>query len=679
MVIPKKKKSSHIFLSVSLLFSFAIFYLFLQSPGISGGDSGDLVSAAFLRGVPHPPGYPLYTFFGWLLTRIPFGPTPAFRVGLLSSLPASLSIFLMFQIALRLTRKITIALLAAFSLAFNYLFWLHAEIQEVFSLHLFFLFLTALFAILWLEKPKPWLIYGWALVSGLEFSHHHTFILILPSLLYLLLLPAKFPKKSFICLKTILICAVLFFIGVSFYLYVPLVADSNSPVNWNQGNNLKSLLGLITRKDYGSFVAYQGKQFSLRSGFLALISFLFILYQEFTPIGILIIFLGFVFLSKQQKNLFYFSLIWFVFTGPFFQVYSGFPSFSWFSLATAERFYLLPYPVFFIWFSLGLLAIVNWIRKISFPYLSLQMKKILPILTFFLLLLYPLFLLWTNFPKNNLRNFYEFDRLAKNILDSCPKNSLYFPFGDMEVFSTSYAYFVQGLRHDLSVFNMYVPLAIYSYDQDNCLQIKYKEKGQSGRDFWLQVRSQIVKKDQVVCSSENLFIDQTFREFPNGALNVYQKKENLDYQSIHEQNIKFWEKIGNLSLNTPFWEDYFAQSIIRFYSSQAEAISQFFFNVEEYEKAQFWIEKASLYQPAEEKILRSEVLIGIKQKQCEQTKVNFEEYLQKFSDSEAWPLLEAIYEKECLGKEEKYRLFEEKIKDQPTSLPSNSSNMTEVN
>ncbi len=46
-----------------------VFLLSYQSRQIVGGDSGDLITAAYLFGVPHPPGYPLYTFLGWLTTK----------------------------------------------------------------------------------------------------------------------------------------------------------------------------------------------------------------------------------------------------------------------------------------------------------------------------------------------------------------------------------------------------------------------------------------------------------------------------------------------------------------------------------------------------------------------------------------------------------------------------------
>ena len=69
-------------------------YLSLQMPGIAGGDSGDLVTAAVVKGISHPPGYPLYTLLGWLLTRLPLGLPAAFTIGWLSPVPAAFAVSL---------------------------------------------------------------------------------------------------------------------------------------------------------------------------------------------------------------------------------------------------------------------------------------------------------------------------------------------------------------------------------------------------------------------------------------------------------------------------------------------------------------------------------------------------------------------------------------------------------
>jgi len=71
-------------ISIGLFFLFFIVYILNSSRSIYAGDVGDLVSAAAVGGVAHPPGYPLFTFLGFILTHLHLGSSPAFQVGLIS-------------------------------------------------------------------------------------------------------------------------------------------------------------------------------------------------------------------------------------------------------------------------------------------------------------------------------------------------------------------------------------------------------------------------------------------------------------------------------------------------------------------------------------------------------------------------------------------------------------------
>jgi hypothetical protein len=68
-------------------------YCLTLAPTVTAEDSGELICAVYDRGVPHPPGYPLWTLLTGIFIRIvltvpsPTGPTcsavlAAFRLGL---------------------------------------------------------------------------------------------------------------------------------------------------------------------------------------------------------------------------------------------------------------------------------------------------------------------------------------------------------------------------------------------------------------------------------------------------------------------------------------------------------------------------------------------------------------------------------------------------------------------
>src|SRR2546430_17664683 len=60
-----------------------VLYFLTAARDIVVGDSPELIMAAVTLGVPHAPGYPLFTMLGHLFSVLSFGSVP-FRVNLLS-------------------------------------------------------------------------------------------------------------------------------------------------------------------------------------------------------------------------------------------------------------------------------------------------------------------------------------------------------------------------------------------------------------------------------------------------------------------------------------------------------------------------------------------------------------------------------------------------------------------
>ncbi|MCK5596783.1 MAG: DUF2723 domain-containing protein, partial [Candidatus Eisenbacteria sp.] len=65
-----------------------VIYICTLARAVTFVDSGELSAVAATLGIAHPPGYPLFTLLGRLLSLIPVGTIP-FRVGLVSALSAA--------------------------------------------------------------------------------------------------------------------------------------------------------------------------------------------------------------------------------------------------------------------------------------------------------------------------------------------------------------------------------------------------------------------------------------------------------------------------------------------------------------------------------------------------------------------------------------------------------------
>jgi hypothetical protein len=115
-----------------------LLYWYTLVPGLLPADSGEFQLVAATLGVAHPPGFPLYTLLGHLFTRLP-GLTPAYALNLFAALTSSLTLYLVYLTAYRLTQQHLASLTAVLTLATATTFWSQATTANVRSL-------TALFA-----------------------------------------------------------------------------------------------------------------------------------------------------------------------------------------------------------------------------------------------------------------------------------------------------------------------------------------------------------------------------------------------------------------------------------------------------------------------------------------------------------------------------------------------------
>ena len=445
---------------------FVLFYIFLQSQSIYGGDAGDLVTAAYTRGIAHPPGYPLYTLLGWLLTRLPFS-TVAWRVTLLSSLPTAFSLGFLFLILKEFTRKNLPSLISTISFGFLYPVWLYASVPEVFALHSLFVTIIIYFLIRWWKDSTNKYLYLTSFVFGLALAHHHTIVLLTPAIIFLLIKKFQNQKQLF-SLSTVLTCFLLILAGLLPYLYLPLVARTGPALNWGNPLNFSNFWRVITRADYGTFTIGSQAVKGLRGRFLNLIGFFILLFNDFRPLGIFLLIIGIIFILRfKEKTLRMFWLISLIST-LLFIFYSGFPLNSDFITGTFERFILIPYYFLFLAVCLGLTKITNYLRQLfhknipAFAKLGNKSRKIIE--SFFLI--FPLSLLVLNFPKISiLKNDFTAEYLSEDILKSLEKNALLISAADTSLFNTQYVYYIKKIRPDVKL--VHLQKLQYSYYLDS--------------------------------------------------------------------------------------------------------------------------------------------------------------------------------------------------------------------
>jgi hypothetical protein len=116
---------------VCIVLILLLIYLFTICPTIYSGDAAELATAGFTFGIPHPPGYPLYTLIANIFSRLlPIGEV-AWRINLMSSLSAIGAALLLYALLLRLGISWVAASFAALGLGVGATFWSQALITEV--------------------------------------------------------------------------------------------------------------------------------------------------------------------------------------------------------------------------------------------------------------------------------------------------------------------------------------------------------------------------------------------------------------------------------------------------------------------------------------------------------------------------------------------------------------------
>lgn len=189
-----------------------LLYLFTLAPAVTLEDSGELAVAADYLGVPHPPGYPLWTLLAWLFQRVFHGityhgyPNPAWAIGLMSATFASLACGLLALLVsrsgadmmrglqrttallgLKVETKIgwTAGVTAGLLMAFSPVLWSQAVIIEVYALNAFFMILLLLMIYRWMSRPGEDLtLYVTAYLFGLGLTNHHTLFFLAPAVLF---------------------------------------------------------------------------------------------------------------------------------------------------------------------------------------------------------------------------------------------------------------------------------------------------------------------------------------------------------------------------------------------------------------------------------------------------------------------------------------------------------------
>jgi hypothetical protein len=345
-----------------------VVYLLTLAPDLTwahnGADGGDLVTAAYTLGVPHPPGYPTYTLLAWLITHVPLG-SVGWRVNLLSALSAAATAALIYwtvvQLALRPAQKtrtdepdkhqagaklegdrlaIVAGLGAAWSYAFAPLVWSQALIAEVYALAgLWTALIVGLATLFFRQHEGAGLALTFGIACSLGLGVHLTLIFLTPVVIWALWQTGRSARRWTL---------VGFLIGLLVWLYLPLRAG-RSGVTWGQPTTVEGFWWLVSGALYRHYI------FALPASALGerLVAWAQVWWGGLGLIGVGLAALGAFWLGERQRN-------WLVASG------LSFAAFNLYALGyntTDSVVYLVPaYVIGNVWLGVGLCYLSDWIQ-----------------------------------------------------------------------------------------------------------------------------------------------------------------------------------------------------------------------------------------------------------------------------------------------------------------------------
>jgi tetratricopeptide (TPR) repeat protein len=241
-----ERHAPHNYLPGILVISLFGVYLSTMCPTVYLGDSGELTTAAYCLGIPHNSGYPLYALLGKLFCFIPFC-NIAFRLNLMSTVFAVLTLWLVYSLVLKITSSQVSALVGSLLLAFTPVFWSQAVCAEVYSLHVFFAALLISLLWWWNEKRTFCRLACFVFVTGISFGNHMQTVMLAPAALFLVL---SGDYKALWNLKNFVFLSLCFFIALSLYAYLPIRTEAGAAIHWGDPDSLGRFLAHVTGRSH---------------------------------------------------------------------------------------------------------------------------------------------------------------------------------------------------------------------------------------------------------------------------------------------------------------------------------------------------------------------------------------------------------------------------------------------
>ncbi len=218
-----------------------LLYVLTLAPTTSMWDTSEYIAAAYVVGLPHPPGNPLFVLIGRVFALLPVAPTVAMRINVLAALSSAASAFFWFLITERVLagwmaerwQRITGAALSALIGATAFTVWNQSVVNEkVYTVSLLGIAAVSWLTVRWCDDPDgitaDRLLVLVAYLLGLGYANHMAGMLAAPAVGLAVLIRRP---QTLLRWRLLLACAGALLLGVTPFATQPIRAAHFPAIN----------------------------------------------------------------------------------------------------------------------------------------------------------------------------------------------------------------------------------------------------------------------------------------------------------------------------------------------------------------------------------------------------------------------------------------------------------------
>lgn len=412
-------------------------YLVTLAPTVTLEDSGEFIAAAYLLGVPHPSGYPLWCLVVHPFTWLPWG-TVAERVHLSSAVFAAASCWLVYRIAFDVVRDRRAALVGAVALSVSSILWSQAVVAEVYALNALFTALLLWLAVRWRDDGGSRWLYALAFSLGLGMTNHLLITLVGGPIFVWL---AWRDWRAVLQPRVLVIGAVLLVLGLSVYAYLPLRATSGVPLNVRNPDSLEAIIAHVTRAAYAGEIeaartAGRGTDLLLHAGD----AWRGVVVAFGIPLSLLAL-LGLGTFPRDRRDLLWLTVgialantvaLQWLMTAPYRPLW----------VYLQRVFYISAHQMVGVWVAVGAAAVLRWAATRGRGFVRGAVAAFAAAVVA---------AAWAGAESASHRGDDMGEKLALDLLDSAPPGAGFVPLSDDIVYPVLWARWVEGRRPDVEL------------------------------------------------------------------------------------------------------------------------------------------------------------------------------------------------------------------------------------